>query len=213
MGNRTFQWLFPSNYNRVMRDSSISISTNSSASQLVFDPLQASHEGTITCQVTVENILWMKSYSVIVNGERLAIVNSPIQYYTLPLYVYCTTAPTILVSISESGTLAIGRHFTLICSISGLNNLANLSILYQWSKKNGTLMQAGTNSSIFTFSSLRLSDAGQYTCQVIINSIHLFKDIVSNKSYYLNLESEFWIHKVINCSNCMALYVYSSNSS
>ena len=63
MGNIDFQWLLS------MNNASTYIDTNSSVSRLVFSPLQHYHEGTVTCQVTVEGIVRTKSYSVTVNGK------------------------------------------------------------------------------------------------------------------------------------------------
>ena len=60
---------------------------NSSVSQLVFDPLETSHEGSITCQVVFEGSIYEESVNVSVNGEPYRIIVSFIlsMYTLLPL--------------------------------------------------------------------------------------------------------------------------------
>ena len=65
----------------------------------------------------------------------------------------------------------MGQNYTLVCSIlSRLEGLNAVISGYQWTKDNGTKTQIGTNSSILSFSSLRLSDTGLYTCDISVNS-------------------------------------------
>ena len=76
-----------------------------------------------------------------------------------------TTPPMITVTIVVSGceTPIAGQSYTLTCSVSGASTTT-----YQW-RKNGTMMsQTGPTLS---FSPLRFTDAGQYTCEVIVNSM------------------------------------------
>ena len=70
--NATFQWLLS------IDNTSTYIYTNSSVSdesQLVFDPLQHFHEGTITCQATVDNRVSTAHahFTIAVNGNNLYI--------------------------------------------------------------------------------------------------------------------------------------------
>ena len=76
-----------------------------------------------------------------------------------------------------------GQGYALICSLSGVENL-NPIITYQWIKNNGTQIQVGTNSNTISFSPLRLSDAGQYTCQVTVDSQ------MYGYSEYIHIQSE-----------------------
>ena len=73
------------------------------------------------------------------------------------------------VQIGETTTPQIGlSDYTLMCTISGA---LNRNASYQWFKDNGTQMQrfVVTNSSILSFSfPLKLSDAGNYTCEISI---------------------------------------------
>ena len=76
----------------------------------------------------------------------------------------------ISVQISDGGaTPTAGQNYTLTCSVSRVENF-NPIIAYQWTKNNGTEIQVGTNSNTLSFSPLKLSDAGQYMCQVTVDS-------------------------------------------
>ena len=76
-----------------------------------------------------------------------------------------------LVHINDCGGIIVaGQNCTLVCSVSGIGS-SNPTISYQWIKNNGaTQTQVGSNSNTLAFSSLRLSDAGQYTCRVTVGS-------------------------------------------
>ena len=72
----------------------------------------------------------------------------------------------------------------------------NPSITYQWTKDNGTqTIQFGTNR-VLSFSPLRLSDAGRYTCQATLSPCNITKmdkrDII--------LQSELNYYKLKGCS-------------
>ena len=78
--------------------------------------------------------------------------------------------------------------YSLICGITGAENL-NPSITYQWTKNNGTQTQVGTDI-VLSFSPLRLSDAGQYTCQATISSPYLNNNIIMMDTQDVRLRSE-----------------------
>ena len=74
------------------------------------------------------------------------------------------------VEITTNGTKVLGQSgYSLTCgvAVTGADS-ANPSITYQWTKDNGTQTQAGTDR-VLSFSPLRLSDAGRYTCQATVN--------------------------------------------
>ena len=77
--------------------------------------------------------------------------------------------------------------FTLNCSVFGYENLANPTISYQWIKNNGTQTQVWGNSNALIFSSLKLSDAGEYTCKVDIQSSYLSNGISFNETFVVEL--------------------------
>jgi hypothetical protein len=80
--------------------------------------------------------------------------------------------------MKQHGIVSIGGHgFSLSCVISGVENL-NPIITYNWIKDNSTWILVGSNRSILSFPSLRLSDAGQYSCQVRISCRYLCDALV-----------------------------------
>ena len=180
--NVTFQWT-------LLSGSEVSTSTNatSSASQLIFDPLQSFHEGNVICRATVENIQIIETYLVTVNGENLdtEVFDSCEES---DIHTTLLLDPIALVSISEIGNKDIGSSFSLDCSISGHESLLNVSLTYQWNKTGGTHLKSG---SILGFSSLRLSDIGEYICSATVVSSYLSHPAVYNNSYTLRLQSEF----------------------
>ena len=73
-----------------------------------------------------------------------------------------------------------GQSYSLLCSIMGSVN--NLTYTYQW-RRTGAVLQMGP---ILSFSSLQLSDAGQYICE-ILGDIYAVSDVfnvtLQGKSY------------------------------
>lgn len=92
----------------------------------------------------------------------------------LLFHVFHIAVPTLSVKIRSNGIITPGgQGFSLECTIFGAEAL-NSILTYQWTKNNSTgQMQVGSNTNILSFSSLRLSDAGQYSCQVTVTSRYL----------------------------------------
>ena len=118
------------------------------------------------------------------------------------LYIYTnfsfSLVPTVSVQVVENISPTLGQSgYSLICNITGeLTDPAfvNPFINYRWTKKNDTTqtpIQVGVGS-VLSFSSLRLSDAGQYTCQVMISSSYL-NTITVNDSHDITYLSEFFV--------------------
>ena len=95
-----------------------------------------------------------------------------IVYYGMFILIY-TAVPTLSSEIRSNGVILPGKDFSLNCAISGAESL-NPILTYQWIKNNGSgRIQVGSNMGSLSFSSLRLSDAGQYSCQVTVSSRYL----------------------------------------
>ena len=98
--------------------------------------------------------------------------------------------------------------YSLMCGVTGAENL-NPSVSYQWTKNNGTLtqIQVGADPSVLSFSPLRLSDAGRYTCQATVSSPYLSSDITVMDTQDVTLQSE-----LINLScHCTCLLIQKFN--
>ena len=80
-----------------------------------------------------------------------------------------------------------GYSLTCNLTVTGAENL-NSSITYQWTKNNGTQTLVGADR-VLSFSSLRLSDAGQYTCQATVSLS--CRSITKMATHDVILQSEF----------------------
>lgn len=105
--------------------------------------------------------------------------------------------PTISVEILDGGASPLlNRNYSLQCRVSGPglnNNTLSTSITYQWTKNcsNSKLSQNEINSSILTFSSIRLSDAGQYICLVTASSSYFnYSNINITASWNMTIQSK-----------------------
>ena len=64
---------------------------------------------------------------------------------------------------------ALGQNYSLTCGVTVTEaGNPNPSITYQWTKNNGTQTQVEADR-VLSFSPLRLSDAGRYTCQATVS--------------------------------------------
>ena len=108
------------------------------------------------------------------------------------------------ISDSDSNQI-IGESYSLTCGVAGAENL-NSTISYQWTKNTGTTQtQVGINSNILSFSPLRLSDAANYTCRVVIDSSFLSSSISSMTTYDVEIESE-----LIMAADVLVSYLYAA---
>ena len=113
----------------------------------------------------------------------------------------------ISVKIIGSGNTTPGHNTSLTCMVDGLNDNLDASVTYQWSKANKTLTQIRTVSRDLSFAPLRLSDAGNYTCQVLVsdsNDLNISINVATFKLVYVESESFNYIAVCI-----MYVYLYT----
>ena len=89
--------------------------------------------------------------------------------------------PDIIVEITstvEDHNLTAGVSFTLTCNVDDTSNIMP-EITFEWTHFNGIdSVTVGTNSSRLFFSSLKLSEAGEYMCQINVRSSLLSSDLI-----------------------------------
>ena len=99
--------------------------------------------------------------------------------------------PSLKVSISSIGTPVAGQSYSLTCNIiSGTNGIADSRITYKWTKDNGTKTQIRIYSNVLSFSSLKFSDGGLYTCEIDLNSTVLIRNATAKTTHNLEVSSE-----------------------
>ena len=101
------------------------------------------------------------------------------------------------VQIGENTAPQIGlSDYALMCSISGN---VNRNVTYRWFKDSSTQIwnSTGTNISVLSFASLKLSDAGNYTCEMSIASLRESPSLASSvmamteASWIVRIKSKF----------------------
>ena len=70
-----------------------------------------------------------------------------------------------VVLTGSGGTLTEGQNHTLTCEASGGGSMA---YTYMW-LRNGSVV-SGQTSSTYSFSPLRVTDSGRYSCRVRVSS-------------------------------------------
>ncbi|XP_064386500.1 CUB and sushi domain-containing protein 3-like isoform X1 [Halichondria panicea] len=110
-------------------------------------------------------------------------------------------APTCLaiqVVISPSGIPMAGQSFSLTCSLTGGASLQP-TLSYQWTREGGSLMPS---TATLNFDSLYLSDAGQYSCQVILTSSQLEGEHTVAAHYtieFMSMHIQIRLEGITNC--------------
>ena len=97
------------------------------------------------------------------------------------------TAPIAEARISPFNTFQVGDSHTFMCTVYGADNLIP-DITYEWERKDNN--QVKSNSRTFSLVTLRLSDAGSYTCKVTIASDYLHRSIANSTTVNVTIKSK-----------------------
>ncbi len=72
-----------------------------------------------------------------------------------------------------------GQSYSLTCTMTGAESLSP-TISYQWLEGSSPRVMLDTTSADLTFDPLNLSDAGQYSCDVIVSSPSVTSDLTAS---------------------------------
>ena len=160
----------------------------SNTSQLQFAPLnQQSDNGSYCCNATVGEVMHSSCFEVTVNG--MTIVN---KCFLLNSKLYSFSAPSIEMNISGRGNLIIGENYTLLSNVDGIQNLDAVIAHYHWTKPDSSNIRIGSSTLILP--SLRLSDAGLYTCEINITSTYLHGNFMIVGTHPVNIQSKIFCY-------------------
>ena len=114
-----------------------------------------------------------------------------------------------ITAMVNGGTPNVGDSYSFTCTVTGADRL-DPTIAYQWFKDNTVV--SGETQSTLSFSSLSLSDAGQYRCDVTVSSTLLSQSIAKmSNTQDLTLQSEYNSSLMI-CCLIVCYLIYSSTS-
>ena len=112
----------------------------------------------------------------------------------MSLYYFVSSfsfSPDIVVQITTSGPPVLGQNnYTLTCNIMVADRLCPYRTTYQWTKNDSiTEVEVDNESNTLSFSPLRLSDVGKYTCQATVRSFRINDDITVMGSQDVRIQS------------------------
>ena len=73
----------------------------------------------------------------------------------------------------------VGSVYSLTCTLNGTERLTDSSVTYQWFKDG--MVVSGQAIETLSFSFLAISDAGSYSCAIILSS-YLLSGLISTNS-------------------------------
>ena len=192
----SFEWFFGPDNSSLPSGVTVSNVTNNSntyTSTLQFSPLQESYSGLYTCRFGGNKRLTVNSN---VNITMKGAIQNNAGHCTCTFTTYYVFSQAITVSINESMTPLLGQDgYKLMCDVLAIDFVI---INYQWTKVNGTLTHINlTDTPDLSFSSLKLSDAGEYACRVNVSSSSLNTTYTFMNFYSLYIQSELYHTKIL----------------
>ena len=90
------------------------------------------------------------------------------------------------VIVFTAGTEVVGESYCIICTVTGAETL-DAQIVTTWGDPGGNVVQSGGTTLVHDFTSLQLSDAGQYTCTASVTSPYLDNTLTRSTTQSINL--------------------------
>ena len=88
--------------------------------------------------------------------------------------------------INSYGNVQLGEDFSLTCVVTGADKL-NPMLNYEWTRNGNRLEMTDNETNVLSFTPFRLSDAGNYCCNVSICSQYV-NDAIMIESNNLSLK-------------------------
>ena len=101
--------------------------------------------------------------------------------------------PDVVIKVTASGprTVLGQSGYSLICNVGVVDHLWPYITTYRWTKNNSiTELELDVESNSLSFSLLRLSDAGQYTCVATVHLFHINDNITVMDSLDVRIQSK-----------------------
>ena len=97
----------------------------------------------------------------------------------------------MIVQVTTSRPPVLGQNnYTLTCNVLVADHLCPYVTIYQWTKNDSVAeVEVDNVSNTLSFSPLRLSDAGQYTCHATVHSFRINDDITVMESQDVRIQS------------------------
>ena len=105
-----------------------------------------------------------------------------------------------MANISSSGSLTFGGRYSLTCTAT-VKGIIGADVVIEWKKiDHGSEQNKQSSEGVLDFTSLRVSDAGQYICRVSVASSYLTvsRNANSTKSIIVQSKSALCDHCWIN---------------
>jgi len=186
------------------------VSSSGPQADLMFTPVNDSiHNTQYICRVTSPYGVQEYSSSISVTGKQLGYICCTDPYSFSWLSVLAVPPSTLGVSISTQGTAEAGEIFQITCKATNVAYIiAEPKILLTGpsgdllASGNGITINSLVDSDIKTvevyFNSLYTSDAGQYSCQVLLNSSALSSPLNKTATVTVTIQSK-WLFVVFFC--------------